>query len=551
VKKRSKNNSIIVFNNPIITRGLTFEVTKMSGIHGATQADKTGLTGTDQGTATSFDKHVADATLVNKTPQNITPSTAITNSKTSNSAVDSTKLPIGGIVSNTVNTKGAAKGQIYVSSQSYNIMKNGTTGNVATGAWINADGKTYDATKKEVVSGSVTWPYQYTTSDNGATRTIKGNTLPSTTTGTYPIDPKTAAYKIDPNPNKIQSEDYKITMPSNPQASATASPLGLGPVGVMTNGGLLYAGVDGKGNDANAYEVQDSNVGHPSETEHYHTHEIPPTLYSEILGQPNQTKLVGYAADGYAIVAETGSDGKLLSTAQLDNFHGNTSTYVDENGKSVTSFHYTVSQDWPYTIGAFKGTPSTFEGLNTVPSGAAANPPSSTGNSRQATMGTYQQQTSGNTQPTTIGNSRQATMGTYQQKTSGNAQPTTIGNSRQATMGTYPQQTSGNTQPTTTGSIQRPIMRTYPQQTSGNSRSTTTGTYQLSPMVTYQPSSAGKYQTSATGSYQPTVASNPQTSTLANKSSQKTGAYPLSSMVSYQPSSTGAYPSSLFMKKPI
>jgi hypothetical protein len=547
----------------------------MSGIHGATDADKMGLTGTTQGTGATFDQHVADATHVNITPQNITPSTAITNAKTSNSAVDITKLPIGGIVSNTVNTKGAAKGQIYVSSQSYNVMKNGTTGNVATGAWINTDGKTYDATKKEVVSGSVTWPYQYTTSDNGATRTIKGNTLPSTTTGTYPIDPKTAAYKIDPNPNKIQSEDYKITMPSNPQASATASPLGLGPVGVMTNGGLLYAGVDGKGNDANAYEVQDSNVGHPSETEHYHTHEIPPTLYSEIVGKPNQTKLVGYAADGYAIVAETGSDGKLLSTQQLDAFHGNTSTYVDENGKSVTAFHYTVSQDWPYTIGAFKGTPSTFEGLNTVPSGATGNPPSTignnrqattgtysqqtsgnsrpttVGNNRQATMGTYPQQTSGNSRPTTIGNNRQATMGTYPQQTSGNSRPTTIGNNRQATMGTYPQQTSGSAQPTTTGSIQRPIMRTYPQQTSSNSRPTTTGTYQLSPMVTYQPSSAGKYQTSATGSYQPTVASNPQTSTLANKSSQKTGAYPLSSMVSYQPSSTGAYPSSLFMKKPI
>jgi hypothetical protein len=334
----------------------------MSGVHGLVEANNAGLTSTSQSTASSFEQSIANATRANA----ITPQIDAGSAKDT-STLDITKLPIGGIVSNTVNTTGAVKGQVYVSPQSYTIMQNGTTGNVATGAWINPDGVTYDATKKEVVSGAVSWPYQYTTNSDGTTRTIAGNTLPSTTTGTYPIDPTTAAYKIDPNPNKIESENYKITMPSNPQPAATASPLGLGPVGVMTNGGLLYAGVDGKGNDANAYEVQDSNVGHPSETDHYHTHEIPPTLYSEILGQPNQTKLVGYAADGYAIVAETGSDGKLLSTAQLDNFHGNTSTYVDETGKSVTSFHYTVSQDWPYTIGAFKGTPSTFEGLNTTP----------------------------------------------------------------------------------------------------------------------------------------------------------------------------------------
>ncbi len=393
----------------------------MGGIHGAFDAGNISQTGTIQTNESNFDQHISDAVLTIKTQQNTTlPDTQTSTGKTSTgvydlrtgtglmytetelkakinniielnntatdgriieynfpmtpsttatgtSTVDVTRLPIGGIVSNTVNTTGAVKGQVYVSPQSYNVMQNGSTGNVATGAWINADGKTYDATKKEVVSGAVTWPYQYSTTENSATRTITGNTLPSTTTGTYPIDPTTVAYTIDPNPNTIESENYTISMPSNPQAATTASPLGLGPVGVMTNGGLLYAGVDGKGNDANAYEVQDENVGHPSETDHYHTHEIPPILYSEIVGQPYQTKLVGYAADGYAIVAETGSDGKLLSTSQLDEFHGNTSTYVDENGKSVTAFHYTVSQDWPYTIGAFKGTPSTFEGLNTVP----------------------------------------------------------------------------------------------------------------------------------------------------------------------------------------
>jgi YHYH protein len=347
----------------------------MSGDHSVVGTGNSGLSDSINNASFAFDDHVTNVVSGSNTGSDSTRQILNPPSPAGNSGVDITNLPIGGIVTNTVNTTGPVKGKIYVSVGSYNVMLAGTTGNVAKGAWINPDGVTYDKTKKAVVSGSVTWPYQYSTGSDGTTRTIKGNTLPSTTTGTYPIDPTTVAYTIDPNPNQIGSENYTITMPSDPQPATTASPLGLGAIGVMTNGGLLYAGVDGKGNDANAYEVQDSNVGHPSETDHYHTHQVPETLYSEILGRPNTTKLVGYAADGYAIVAETGSDGNLLSTSQLDEFHGNTSTYIDENGQSVTRFHYTVSQDWPYTIGAFKGTPAPFDGLHTDPTTVTTRPP--------------------------------------------------------------------------------------------------------------------------------------------------------------------------------
>jgi hypothetical protein len=354
-------------------------VVHMASAIDALQPKVTDLTSSSAATTASFDQSIAVALAAKSSAAN-------TNTASGQSSVDITKLPIGGIVTNSVTTTGAAQGQVYVSPQSYNVMKNGTTGNVTTGAWINADGVTYDSTKKEVVSGEVTWPAEYSVATDGTTRTIKGNALPETSTGVFPIDPNTGAYKIDPNPNSIKPVEYTLTMPSDPQPAAAASPVGLGAVGVLKNGGLLYAGVDGKGNDANAYEVQDSNDGHPSETDYYHTHQVPPALYSDIVGQPNQTKLVGYAADGYAIVAETGSDGKLLSTQQLDAFHGNTSTYADENGKSVTAFHYTVSQDWPYTIGAFKGTPSTLEGLTTTlptgptpPPGQPSGPPPALG----------------------------------------------------------------------------------------------------------------------------------------------------------------------------
>jgi hypothetical protein len=69
------------------------------------------------------------------------------------------------------------------------------------------------------------------------------------------------------------------------------------------------------------------------------------------------SKLLGYALDGYGIYGPR-YDGKILSSSDLDQCHGTTSTVL-WNGKEVDMYHYVATADFPYTIACFHGTPAT------------------------------------------------------------------------------------------------------------------------------------------------------------------------------------------------
>jgi hypothetical protein len=47
-------------------------------------------------------------------------------------------------------------------------------------------------------------------------------------------------------------------------------------------------------------------------------------------------------------------DGTYLTTKDLDECHGLTSA-VTLDGKSVTTYHYMLTQDFPYSVGCFRG----------------------------------------------------------------------------------------------------------------------------------------------------------------------------------------------------
>src|SRR5690349_19250482 len=63
-------------------------------------------------------------------------------------------------------------GYVYTCMTSFN-----GGGAQGTGNWMNGDG-TWDATKKAVVDGSVTWPGSFTISVQGDQRILAGNDLP-------------------------------------------------------------------------------------------------------------------------------------------------------------------------------------------------------------------------------------------------------------------------------------------------------------------------------------------------------------------------------------
>lgn len=220
------------------------------------------------------------------------------------------------------------------------------------GPWIHGD--TWDATQKIHVQGDVTWPdalFRIRISESS--RDIIGNGLPvGTGTGVFPVRPDDPAYRIDRNPNAIQVQHIRMSLPLKPQVASTPNCLPMGMVGVMLDGVALFDAVDDAGRDAVAHEVQDMCNGHPQHRGEYHYHGPSPCI-------PNidgNAKLVGYALDGFGIYSMRDRNGRELTDKELDVCHGRTSP-VMWDGKLVNMYHYVMTREYPYSLGCFRGTP--------------------------------------------------------------------------------------------------------------------------------------------------------------------------------------------------
>ena len=54
----------------------------------------------------------------------------------------------------------------------------------------------------------------------------------------------------------------------------------------------------------------------------------------------------------------------MLTNASLDGCHGRKSV-VPWHGKSQAVYHYDMTFEFPYTVGCFRATPTTFFGMTT------------------------------------------------------------------------------------------------------------------------------------------------------------------------------------------
>jgi hypothetical protein len=232
-----------------------------------------------------------------------------------------------------------------------------STGGASTdGPWIDTATKTWDSLTKVDVSGQVSWPSaRYAITVRGARRIIDFNDLPiDHTSGVFPIQSGTAAYSYDQNPNQIVAQKFDWSLPLDPKPAAHASCTSGGPVGVLDDGVALFNALDGEGRDAGAHEVLDSCAGHPMMSGIYHHHEVPSCILDQV--GDGQTKLVGYALDGYGIYVVKNHYGQLPGNASLDACHGTISKVI-WNGKLTRIFHYVATLEYPYTVGCFYGTP--------------------------------------------------------------------------------------------------------------------------------------------------------------------------------------------------
>ena len=228
----------------------------------------------------------------------------------------------------------------------------GGGGAMTRGPWFVNDNTQYDVNKKVAVEGDVHWDASYSTSIEGDTRVIATNDLPRDhNTGVFPVQPSDPAYQYDRNPNSIAAQSLTYRVDARPMAERSPSCVG-GESGVMTTGVALFDAFDAGGRDAGAWEVQDGCDGHPQMSHEYHYH----TLTSCIRDSSVRT-VIGFALDGFPITGPMVAANNILTTADLDECHGITSEIVLD-GKTVTIYHYVMTQDFPYSVSCFRGTAS-------------------------------------------------------------------------------------------------------------------------------------------------------------------------------------------------
>lgn len=251
-----------------------------------------------------------------------------------------TMLPLG---DDKYTTSGAEKGYVYLCH-----IASGGQGAQGNPTWIS--GNVWYPSEKVAVEGSVSWPSAtYSMTLSSGERIIKSNGLPTDhDTGIFPIQKSDPAYQFDANPISIEAQNYDYELPAAPAMLAQPDCI-YGEVGIMNDGVVLFDGFDAEYRDAVAHETQDAWDGHPDQTGTYHDHgfEVGPVK------DPVST-VVGFAFDGYPITGSLLPDGNYLHTADLDECHGITST-ITLDGKSVTMYHYVLTQDFPYSVGCFRG----------------------------------------------------------------------------------------------------------------------------------------------------------------------------------------------------
>lgn len=257
-------------------------------------------------------------------------------------------LPVG---DDKYRTDKAAKGWVYACSTYAQQLSQGGGGAQVAGPWFSSDMTTYDIDEKPAVQGSVSWPSDHSFTTSNGKRVITTNDLPSHTTGTFPVSSSDPAYQYDRNPNSISAQDITLVVSRKPAYGAPQC-MG-GQVGVMTTGAELFNAFDAGGRDAGAWEVQDSCDGHPQMQGAYHYHTL-----SGCIRNAKVSKVIGWALDGYPITGPVVRKGSILTTKDLDVCHGITSK-VRINGRKKLTYHYVMTQDFPYSVSCFRATPTT------------------------------------------------------------------------------------------------------------------------------------------------------------------------------------------------
>lgn len=237
-------------------------------------------------------------------------------------------------------------GQVYLCRE-----MGGGGGAGVRGPWFVNNNTEWDVNLKIAVDGSVEWDGEYSMDLNESERTITTNAVPHDhTTGDFPIQPSDPAYAYDRNPNSITEHSLVYALNANPEVGDQPECMA-GESGVMVSGVALFNAFDAGARDAGAWETQDSCEGHPQMQNEYHYHTL-----SSCAQDISVSTVIGFALDGFPITGPMVGDDNILTTSDLDECHGITST-ITLDDELVTTYHYVMTQDFPYSVSCFRSSP--------------------------------------------------------------------------------------------------------------------------------------------------------------------------------------------------
>jgi hypothetical protein len=161
-------------------------------------------------------------------------------------------------------------------------------------------------------------------------------------------------YTFSKNPNTITTQTLTFKIPVNPVVSSTHAATPFGPIGVAVNGVAFFNqyAANYAALTTEAFTL-DQYWAHPQQSGQYHYHVEPLYLTQTKL---TSSSLLGFLLDGFPVYGPT-ENGKLLTSADLDAYHGHTTVTADfPNG----IYHYHFTADYPYLNGnGFYGTSGT------------------------------------------------------------------------------------------------------------------------------------------------------------------------------------------------
>ena len=227
---------------------------------------------------------------------------------------------------------------------------------------------------------------QVSITTEGGYRVIKANGVPNHEIGQFP----------GPGcPNAASAQNYTFRMPVHPKTNSTFTPLKQQAIGVAVNGVPFDPGTAEywKNDRTSGWHIEamggrrslglDQNNAHVQPNGAYHYHGIPTGLISN-LGGGTQPKLIGYAADGFPIYAQTsenkssyrlksgsrpggsaGPGGAYDGTYEADyEFVAGSGDLDEANGRTGKTaeypegtYYYVATAEFPFYPRKLKGTP--------------------------------------------------------------------------------------------------------------------------------------------------------------------------------------------------